>query len=81
MCFQEEGYEEIQGEIEMLRQCRNPRRRVSLGKNKESHYLSKSCKKAAVLVIFCAWMFEILGQLFFVWQIVIEYCGGGSVPT
>lgn len=78
--FQEEGYDEIRGEIEMLQQCNHPNVVRYLGSYQGEDYLW-------VEIAFCC-VFDPPCQLPIahvnLWshicmQIVMEYCGGGSV--
>lgn len=77
---QEEGYEDIRGEIEMLQQCSHPNVVRYFGSYQGEDYLwvriiLPLLWNSKILVILLA----ILCEIYYTLQIVMEYCGGGSV--
>ena len=73
--LQDEGYELIRGEIEMLQQCNHPNVVRYMGSYKGEDYLWVPFSEHARLS-------RCRGAYWWRWhlvQIVMEYCGGGSV--
>lgn len=77
---QEEGYEDIRGEIEMLQQCSHPNVVRYFGSYQGDDYLWVCIIKPLVWNSKTSFiLLAILCKIYYNLQIVMEYCGGGSV--